>query len=64
MLTGVKRLLQAPACPCQVNFTGDDIDEKMRTGTAAGNYAGRLLKASYAAQPKGCSACFVPPTHK
>ena len=33
-------------------------------GTAAGKYAGRLHKASCAAQPKGCSACFVPPTHK
>ena len=47
-----------------MNFTGDDFDEEMRTGTAAGKYAGRLLKASYAAQPKGCSACFVPPTLK
>ena len=26
-------------------------------------YAGRLLKATCAAQPKGCSACFVPQTH-
>ena len=26
-------------------------------------YAGRLLKANCAAQPKGCSACFVPQTH-
>ena len=25
--------------------------------------AGRLLKANCAAQPKGCSACFVPQTH-
>ena len=32
-------------------------------GTAAGKYAGRLLKANCAAQPKGCSACFVPQTH-
>lgn len=32
--------------------------------TAAGKYTGRLLKASCAAQPKGCSACFVPQTHK
>ena len=33
-------------------------------GTAAGKYASRLLKASCPAQPKGCSACFVPPTLK
>ena len=26
-------------------------------------YAGRLLKANCAAQPKGSSACFVPQTH-
>ena len=26
-------------------------------------YAGRLLKATCAAQPKGCSACFVPQSH-
>ena len=32
-------------------------------GTAAGKYAGRLLKANCAARPKGCSACFVPQTH-
>ena len=32
-------------------------------GTAAGKYAGRLLKANCAALPKGCSACFVPQTH-
>ena len=29
-------------------------------GTAAGKYASQLLKAGDAAQPKGCSACFVP----
>jgi len=29
-------------------------------GTAAGKYAGQPLKAGAAAQPKGCSACFVP----
>jgi hypothetical protein len=29
-------------------------------GTAACGYAGKLLKAGDAAQPKGCSACFVP----
>ena len=46
--------------PVPGDFHGRGIDEKMRTGTAAGKYAGRLLKASYAAQPKGCSACFVP----
>ena len=31
-----------------------------RRSTAAEIYAIRLLKASSAAQPKGCSACFVP----
>ena len=29
-------------------------------GTAAGKYASQLLKAGDAAQPKGCSARFVP----
>ena len=31
-------------------------------GSGAGKYAGQLLKAGSAAQPKGCSACFVPAT--
>jgi hypothetical protein len=29
-------------------------------GTALGEYASQALKAGDAAQPKGCSACFVP----
>ena len=33
-------------------------------GTAAGKYAGRLHKASGAAQPKNCAACFVPRMHE
>jgi len=34
-------------------------------GTAAGKYASQPLRASSAAQPKGCSACSVPsPEHK
>ena len=32
----------------------------MVEGTAAGKYASQLLKAGDAAQPKGCSARFVP----
>ena len=32
-------------------------------GNAAGRYAGQPLKAGAAAQPKGCSACFVPFGH-
>ena len=33
-------------------------------GTAAGKYANQLLKAGDAAQPKGCSARFVPVNQK
>ena len=40
-----------------------DVTLCLTHGTAAGKYAGRLLKANCAAQPKGCSACFVPQTH-
>ncbi len=29
-----------------------------RIWQGVGKYAGRLLKGSYAVQPKGCSACF------
>jgi len=36
----------------------------MAEGTAAGEYASQLLKAGDAAQPKGCSARFVPVIRK
>ena len=32
----------------------------MLQGTTAGKYASQRFSASYAAQPKGCSACWVP----
>ena len=49
---------------CSRDELQESEDLCLTHGTAAGKYAGRLLKASYAAQPKGCPAGFVPPTHK
>ena len=48
---------------CPRDELQESEDHCLTHGTAAGKYAGRLLKASCAAQPKGCSACFVPQTH-
>ena len=49
---------------CSRDELQESEDLCLTDGNAASKYAGWLLKASCAAQAKGCSACFVPPTLK
>ena len=61
VLIRTKCMFLNPA-PLTRNFTPGPFFTLSPTNSGR-KYAGRLLKANCAAQPKGCSACFVPQTH-